>query len=236
MVAGCGPSLPIIPEANYPMSDPEHLESAIAHFRSLPDTEWWPQAEALDALIREAARLLFALCRADQRAWLSESDLQGMLYAILQRELPSHGLPTSAIHASYPFQLPHKPTAQVGQKRAAPERRPARERRTLPVDLVLVVPQTIHTVRGRRWAGEMVAAIELKRGYKRHREIKDDLQKLAVIRETWPQIQPYLLVMGYHSRQEDMAAVNRMALQAGVTLLGDNYWAQPGQVAQLELG
>jgi hypothetical protein len=212
------------------MSDPEHLESAIAHFRTLPETEWWPQAEALDALIREAARLLFALCRADQRAWLSEGDLQGMLYAIFQRELPAHGLPASAVHASYPFQLTQKPTVQLGQKR------PPRERRTRPVDLVLVVPQTIHTVRGRRWAGEMVAAIELKRGYKRHREIREDLQKLAAIHESWPQIQPYMLIMGYRNSQEDIAAVNRMALQAGVTLLGDNYWAQPGQVAQLELG
>lgn len=205
------------------MSKGPRYDTPIARFADSTGNWAWPESSAIDALLRQATRQLFAICRADYRGWLSEGDLHAMLYTLLRQELPSHGLPACAVHLGYPCRLPTLGDA------AKP-----RSRRTRPVDLVMVVPQTIHLGRGRRWEGALAVAAEVKRGYERQREIKDDLAKLAAIRNTWPDILSYLIIMGYRNSQEDISAVERAAQAAGVTLLGDNYWGQPGTVNQSE--
>jgi hypothetical protein len=203
-------------------SDP--FVSSVARFESAPEVGAWPAPQAVDALLREAARLLFALCRADHRAWFSEADLQCLYYTILRRELPAHGLPACAVHADYACKLPTEQSLKLGKQ--GPWQ---------VVDLILVIPHTIHRVRGRRWAGELAAALEIKRGHERLREIKDDLAKLALLREAWPNVLVYMIIMGYHSKPEDVAAVERAARAFNVPLLSDNTWGVAEKAAQPEL-
>jgi hypothetical protein len=188
------------------------------------DAAPWPEPAAVDGLIREAARLLFALCRADSRAWLSEGDLQAMYYGLLRRELAAHGLPACAVHAGYPVKITEERLRDLGKRG-----------RMLRVDAVLMAPQTIHPVRGRRWEGQLAAAIEIKRGFERWRGIRAALGQQAAIREAQPAVQPYMLLMGYHSRAEHMAAVERAAQALAIPLLQDNIWGLPGSVRQNEL-
>ena len=184
----------------------------------------WPDAETIDGLIREAARMLFALCRADSRAWLSEGDLQAMYYGLLRRELSARGLPGCAVHAGYTVRITEERLRELGKRG-----------RMLRVDAVLVTPDTIHQGRGRRWEGELAAAIEIKRGFERWREIRADLAKLHAIRQAWPTVQPYMLLMGYHSRPEQVAAVERAAQALEIPLLQDNFWGHAGSIRQSEL-
>ena len=201
----------------------ERYGSSIAQFSS-SDSGRWPGERAIGALVRECARLLFEECQADYCTWLSEADLQCLFYVVLRRELLAGGIPACAAHAAYPFKIPLLQSEKLG-----------RRDRTLPVDVILVVPDTVHIVRGRRWTGDVEAAIEIKRGFERKREIRGDLANLAAIHEAWPQIEPYMLIMGYHSDPEDIAAVERAAAAAGVALLCDNYWGQHRAIDQLEL-
>lgn len=206
------------------MSVEHGLDSPIARFGADPDLPAWPEPRSIDALLRECVRLLFALCRADYRAWLSESDLQGMLYAILRREMPAHGLPASAVHLNYPCKLSAEHQVRLNRRTS-----------TVPVDLILVAPHTITLLAGRRWEAPLAAAVELKRGYERFREIRDDLAKLAAIRTAWPNALTYMVIMGYHSRQEEIAAIQRTAHTAQITLLADNYWQLDGDIQQPHL-
>ncbi|HHX43354.1 MAG TPA: hypothetical protein GX714_05115 [Chloroflexi bacterium] len=202
---------------------PSHT-TTIARFDTPPEEGTWPAQRAVDALIRECSRLLFAECREDLWAWLSESDLQGMLYAILRRELPAHGLAASAVHMAYPFRITREQAQRLGLRG-----------RTLTTDLVLVVPQSLRLLRGRRWTGRFVAAVEVKRGYERYREIRADLAKLAAVRNVWEDVLTYMVVMGHQSAHEAVSAVEREAAAHGVTLLADNYWVQDARINQPEL-
>lgn len=206
------------------MSDSDQHDSSVARFRNPPETGRWPHPPVVDALIRECSRILFAQCRADFRAWLSESDLQSMLYAILRRELPAHGLPARAVHVGFRCRL-------------SPEQASRLERKgnTLPVDLILAVPHTIRILRGRRWEAGVAVVAQVKRGYERQREIRDDLAKLAVLRQAWPDAQAYMIIMGYRSKQEDIGAVQRATQAAGIPLLNDNYWESQKSISQREL-
>lgn len=203
---------------------PQPTATAIARFDRPPEEHTWPAVRAIDALLRECARLLFVECRDDLWSWLSEGDLQGMFYAIVRRELPAHGLPASTVHAAYPFRITAEQATKLGLKG-----------RTLSADLVLAVPHTLRLVRGRRWTADFVAAIEIKRGYERYREIRADLAKLAAIRSVWSNMLTYMIVMGHQSAHEDVAAVEREAKANGVTLLADNYWVQDARIDQPEL-
>lgn len=207
-----------------PGTPPQPSATTIARFDKPPEERTWPAPRAVDALLRECTRLLFVECRDDLWAWLSESDLQGMFYAILRRELPAHGLPACAIHAAYPFRITADQAHKLGLKG-----------RTLSADLVIVVPHTVRLLRGRRWSGDFVAAIEIKRGYERYREIRADLIKLAALRGVWGEMLTYMIVMGHQSAHEDVAAVEREARANGVTLLADNYWVQDARIDQPEL-
>lgn len=207
------------------MSNPPHVtDTTIARFDRPPEERTWPAHRAIDALLRECSRLLFAECRADLWSWLSESDLQGMFYAILRRELPAHGLPASALHAAYPFRITTEQARKLDLRG-----------RTLSTDLVLVVPHSLRQLRGRRWTGNFVAAVEVKRGYERYREIRADLIKLAAVRSVWSDVLTYMVVMGHQSAHEAVSAVEREAKANGVTLLADNYWVQNARIDQPEL-
>ena len=207
-----------------PSTQPQPDTTAIARFDRPPEEPIWPAARAVDALLRECARVLFLECRDDLWSWLSESDLQGMLYAILRRELPAHGLPASALHTAYPFRITTEQARKMGLKG-----------RTLNTDLVLAVPHSMRMLRGRRWTGDFVAAIEVKRGYERFREIRADLAKLAAVRTVWSSVMTYMVVMGHQSTHESVAAVEREAKTHGVVLLSDNYWIQDTRIDQPEL-
>jgi len=207
-----------------PSTSPQAAATTIARFDTPPEEHTWPAPRAIDAFLRECARLLFAECRIDLWTWLSESDLQGMFYAILRRELPAHGLSASAAHAAYPFRITEEQAHNLGIRG-----------RTLSTDLVLVVPHTLRQLRGRRWTGEFAAAIEVKRGYERFREIRADLAKLAAVRSVWDGMLTYMIVMGHQSAHEDVSAVEREAKAHGVTLLADNYWVQDAHIDQPEL-
>ena len=208
------------------MSDkpPSAIASAIARFDKPPEGHTWPAPRAIDALLRECSRLLFSECRDDVWSWLSEDDLQGMLYGILRRELPAHGLPASALHAVYPFRITAEQAHKLGLRR-----------RTLSVDMVLAVPHSLRLPRGRRWTGDIVAAVEVERGFERHREIRANLAKLAAVQAVWQNVLAYMVVMGHQSAPEDVAAVEREARARGVTLLADNYWVQDMRIDQPEL-
>jgi hypothetical protein len=201
-----------------------NLDSAIARFSEAMEADVWSDPSTLNSLIRGCAERLFALCRADARGWLSEGDLQSMFYAILRRELPQRGLPACAVHAGYPCRIPGHHIRELGKRS-----------RKLPVDLGLVVPQSIHIIGRRQWEGQIVAAIEVKRCHERLREIKADLAKLATIRAAWPEVQVFMLVMGYHSDLEDIAAVERTAATMNIPLLQDNYLGRPEHLDQQEL-
>ena len=197
---------------------PSHT-TTIARFDTPPEEGTWPAQRAVDALIRECSRLLFAECREDLWAWLSESDLQGMLYAILRRELPAHGLAASAV--TWPT-LPHH--AEQAQRLG--------RGRTLTTDLVPVVPQSLF-LRGRRWTGRLVAAVEVAQ-YDAIARFAD-LAKLAAVRNVWEDVLTYMVVMGHQSAHEAVSAVEREAAAHGVTLLADNYWVQDARINQPEL-
>ena len=196
------------------------FDSAIVDLRSQRGVDW-PSATGLDALIRECARLVFEQCQKDYRPWLSESDLQSLFYMTLYRELPTYGVSQSSVHTNYPCRLPDEYRRRLGI-----------HSRQLFVDLALVIPQSIRILRGRHWEADLAAAIEVKRGYERFREVQSDLKKLAMIREAWPDVQVYMLIMGYHGQQEDIAAVAKIAQDLNVSLLQDNYWASKGKVDQ----
>jgi len=202
---------------------PGVLESHIARIPAGQGLDW-PSVMGLDALVRECSRLLFELCQKDYRPWLSESDLQSLYYMILHREFPVHGVSYSAIHTNYACYLPDEYRQRLG----------IRSRR-LPVDLALVIPQSIHILRGRHWDADLSVAIEVKRGFERFREVRADLTKLATIRAAWPQVQVYMLIMGYHSQQEDIGSVIKVANDLDVPLLQSNYWGQDAKVDQPEL-
>jgi len=202
----------------------KHLDSAIARFIDSAGDDVWSDTSFLDTLIRICAERLFAICRADARGWLSEGDLQSMFYAILRRELPQRGMPACAVHAGYPCRIPGHHIRELGKRS-----------RNLRVDLGIVVPHTIRILRRRQWEGQLVAAIEVKRCHERLREIKSDLDKLAAIRTAWPDVRVYMLVMGYHSDLEDIAAVERTAAAMDIPLLQDNYLGRSDHVDQGEL-
>lgn len=206
------------------MAEPEQHASSVARFEKPPETGGRPQPRVIDALIRKSARTLFAQCRADYREWLSQSDLLSLFYAILRRELPAYYLPPSAVHVKYPCKLSPAQAAKLGRRGS-----------TLPVDLILAVPHTIRILRGRHWEAKIAAAAQMKRGYERQREIRDDLAKLVVLREAWPDAHFYMIVMGYRSKQEDVGAVERAARAAGIPLLHDNYWGSEKSISQPEL-
>lgn len=198
------------------MTTYDPLRSSIARFTGpLPDRPW-PQPEAIDALLRQCCQLLFGHCRADHRSWLSESDLRSLLYATLQRELPSYGIPSCALHSNYPIKQTPERMEELG-----------RRGRVLHVDLALVVPSTIRSLRGRHWEADLAAVIVVKRGCTRLREIRAALDKLASLRITHAKSQSLMVIMGYRSKQEKLASAKRAAERAEIPLLLDNYWG-PG--------
>ncbi|MHB1294368.1 MAG: hypothetical protein ACYC4R_05140 [Anaerolineae bacterium] len=188
-----------------------------------PQTSMRALRDQVEDLLRRSATQLFARCRADRHLCLSEPDLQCLLYAILQQALAVRGLPNACLHADYACRVP------------APEAGTRRRSRTLPVDLIFVAPETIHPLRSRRWKAQPLAVVEVKRGYERQREIREDLAKLAAIRCAWPDVLTCLVVVGYRNRLEDMAAVERNAEAGGVLLLGDNDWGAEIDAQQPEL-
>ncbi len=205
------------------MSGVQPLESPIVRFdRELAPPSWTPAAA--DALLRRGVKHLLALCHKDYRPWLSERDLHGMLYTILCNELSTEARPAHALHLGYPCRLPVQHENELH-----------RRTRMVPVDLILVEPDSIHLKRGRRWGAQLVAAVEVKRGYERLREIQCDLAKLEAIRSAWPEVLVYLVVMGYRNQERHIAAVQRFAEAAGVTFLGDNYWGDDLSVRQPDL-
>ena len=181
----------------------------------------WLQAPAVDALIKECARILFEQCRVDYRRWLSEGDLKSIYYAILRRELPARGVPSCAVHAGYPYKLSTEWHQKLGNRR-----------RQVRVDLALIVPESIRIVRGRHWEGQIAAAIEVKRGFERYNETKGDLAKLAAIRGSRPDVQVYMLIMGYKNGPEQIAALERSAARMQIPLLCANYWGTSGRIDQ----
>lgn len=205
------------------MSDASLL-SSIAQFKEPHEGSPWPAPRAIEGLLLECAEQLFMQCRADYRRWLSESDLQSLLYAILRRELPAHGIASCAVHTGYPVKLPDDVIKRL-KKRG----------KLLPVDMVLVVPGTIHLLRGRRWEAQLKAVIEVKRGCERFREVKADLDKLAAIRERYPDVVPSMVLMGFRNSQEDLSAVIHAAEGLDIPLLCDNYWGRDARIDQHEL-
>jgi len=172
-------------------------------------------------LVERCAHILFALCRADYRGWMSESDLQCMFHNIARKELAARGLHASAVHADYVFRI----SLADRQTQESVER-------AIPVDVALVVPESIRILRGRHWEADVAAIIEVKRGHERHREIEHDLQNLATIVEEQPHVQAHMLIMGYRSKLEDMAIAERMAQALDIPLLHDNYWGTPIRPSQ----
>ena len=186
--------------------------------------ESWISPGALEALVHQCAQKLFAVCREDPRTWLSEADLQAIFYAILWQDFPAHGLPVWALHVGYPCRLPSAEMERLG-----------RRGRAVPVNLGIVFPQSVRLLSRRRWQARLRAALEIKRGYERYREIKDDLAKLAAIQRTWPEVQVWMIIMGYRSPHEDASAIRHLAQSMGVPLLGDNYWGKDRRIEQREL-
>jgi hypothetical protein len=175
--------------------------------------EPWSDAVVLDEFVRTACGRLFALCQEEYRNWLSEGDLQCLLHAELRDELQARGLPPTAVHANYALTMPLKQRQDLD-----------RQTPSVTMDLVIVAPHSIGFSRGRRWVGEIVAAVEVKRGYERAREVRDDLAKLVALREAHPSIRTYLVIMGYRNLPEQIAPIERAAARTEVTLLSDNYW------------
>jgi hypothetical protein len=205
------------------MSDASLL-SSIAQFKEPREGIPWPAPRAIERLLLDCAEQLFTQCRADFRRWLSESDLQSLLYTIVRRELPAHGIASCAVHTGYPIKLPEEVIKRL-KKRG----------KLLPVDLVLVVPGTIHLLRGRRWEAQLAAVIEVKRGCERYREVRADLDKLAAIREHYPDVLPSMVLMGFRNSQEDLAAISHTAADLDIPLLYDNYWSRDERIDQNEL-
>jgi hypothetical protein len=195
------------------VSSSEQPQSPIAEFRGRLSNRAWPRPAALDALLRECVRILFAQCHGDYRTWLSVSDLRSELYTVLQRELPSYGIPACAVHSEYSFRLARERMEAIG-----------RRGRAVAVDLAIVVPSTIRLVQGRHWEAELAAAMEIKRSCERYDEVKIALDKLAALRDAQAPVQVYLILMGYRNKQEHLAAAVRAAAQMNIPLLYDNYW------------
>lgn len=214
---------------------------SILRSQSAGHGEPWPQRDALDRFVRQCAARLFGECRSDPRAWLSEPDLQCLFHAILRQELAARGLSPLAVHAGYPLRLSlGRSSVEAGARTSgyAPDDAAPRVVRShlLPVDIVLAVPDSIRPLRSRRWGGELAAVMEVKRGFERGREIRNDLARLGAIHAEWPHLLVYMLIASRRSRHELVHAVERGAVAHGVVLLYDNYWGTDSPAEQPELG
>lgn len=206
------------------MSAVFRYDPSVAQFQDNPFTRDWPESAAIDALFRYCVGRFLALCRNDPRNWLTEGDLQTMLGQILRDELPSHGLPACAVHLGYTHSIP---TRQ--------EQSSKHQRSTQAVDLVLVMPQTIQWTSDTKWDAELALVASIKRGHEHIGEIRDDLARLAAIREKSAGLLCYLVVMGYHDEANQIEAVEQAAQELDIAYLGDNYTSLAEPVRQEKL-
>ncbi|MHB9034168.1 MAG: hypothetical protein ACYC6L_14105 [Anaerolineae bacterium] len=193
------------------MSAVYRFESPIAQFPENPLTRNWPEPTAIDALFRYCVKRFIDICHADPRSWLTSDDLRSLLAQTLREELPSHGLPACSVHLSYPVGALSKPEAAK------------LSRSSQLLDLVLVVPDTIHWDANSKSEAALVLASTIHLGYEHTAAILDDIAYLAALRAKLPGLLVYLVVMGFQDEQETIDALNQACTDAGVTLLGDNY-------------
>lgn len=193
------------------MSAVYRFESPVAQFPENPLTRSWPEPNAVDALFRYCVKRFIELCHADPRTWLTSDDLRSLLSQILREELPSHGLPACAVHLSYPGGTGTKleSTRQVRSNQA--------------LDLVLVVPDTIHWDANAKSEAALVLAAAIRLGHETSTNTLDDISHLAALKDKMPGLLVYLVVMGYQDEQETIEELTRACAEAGVTMLGDNY-------------
>lgn len=206
------------------MSAAFRYDSSIAQFQDNPFTRDWPESAAIDALFRYCVGRFLAFCCNDPRNWLTEGDLQAMLVQLLRDELPSHGLPACAVHLGYTHFIPIKQEQSNKHPRIAQA-----------VDLVLVLPQTIHWTSETKWDAELAVIASIKRGHEHLGVIRDDLAKLAAIKERIAGLLCYLVVMGYHDEANQIEIVKQSAQELGIAYLGDNYTNLAAPVRQEKL-
>ena len=199
-------------------------DSSVAQFQEDPFTRDWPEAAAIDALFRYCVGRFLAICRNEPRNWLTKGDLLAILGQILRVELPSHGLPACAVHVGFTHSHPLK--QELSGKH---------QRTTQVIDLVLVMPQTIHWVSETRWDAELAMIASIKRGHEHLGEIRNDLTRLAAIKGRIAGLLCYLVVMGYHDEPNQIELVIQAAHEQGIAYLGDNYTSLTTPVIQEKL-
>lgn len=203
------------------MSVTNWYDSPVAQFQDNPLTKNWPEPAAIDALFRYCVRRFFSLCQADPRTWLTEADLHALLAQTLHEELPGHGLPSCAVHLGYSLAAPSKAD---GQKKPGQ-----------PLDLVLVIPETIHWEADNKSEAALALIAAVKLGHEPVGVLREELTRLSATQEKLHGLPGYLVVMGFHDEQNAIDTISQAAREAGITYLGDNYTSLANPVTQAKL-
>jgi len=205
------------------MNAVNQFDSPVAQFPENPFTRNWPEPVAVDALFRYCVKRFTDLCRSNPRLWLTSDDLRSLLAQILRDELPSHGLPAYAVHLGYPAVTEAK--QDVGKQ----------PKHNQLLDLVLVLPETIHWTTNNKSELMLSLAALVWLGFDIQVNEREDILRLAALKERMPHILCYLVVMGFQDPQEAVEELAKTAQDAGVVLLGDNYTGLPDNIRQEKL-
>ena len=204
------------------MNAGHRFESPIAQFQENPLTRSWPEPAAVAALFRYCVKRFIDLCLANPRIWLTSDDLRSLLAQILREELPSHGLPASAVHLGYPVATILKQDT-------------SKFRHNQPLDLVLVIPDTIHWDAHNKAEAVLTLAAAVRMGFDAQGGGREAISHLTLLKEKLPSIQCYLVVMGFQDSQENIEALKQAAAEADIVLLGDNYTGLAELISQEKL-
>ncbi len=205
------------------MSAGHQFESPIAQFQENPFTRNWPEPAAVDALFRYCVKRFTDVCLADPRIWLTSDDLRSLLAQILREELPSHGLPAYAIHLGYSAALIPKPDAT----------KPVRHNHSL--DLVLLMPDTIHWDANNKAEAVLAVAAAVQMGFDAPGSGRENIARLAALKKKLPETLCYLVAVGFQDSEEAIEALKQTAAAANIVLLSANYTGLADLVRQDKL-
>ena len=198
------------------MSDFPDVSSSIAAFGNMPELPGWPERRVVDVLIRESIERLFEICRQDPRAWLSQTDLQCLLFSVLRQDLPQHGIAASAVHSQIQVALPPFPQAKG-----------AKHPRSFRADVALLVPHSLNPSNAEANA-ETAAVIQVSRTFK----VETDLESLTRLVQSQGAPLVYLVIVAYKELESDATRVRQLSQKHKIPAMVLNYWGKGQEVSR----
>jgi len=198
------------------MSDFPDVSSSIAAFGNMPELPGWPERRVIDVLIRESIERLFDICQQDPRAWLSDTDLQCLLFSVLRQYLPQHGISASSVHSQVQIVLP-----------PAPQVKGTKQPRTLRADVALLVPHSLSPGNADATT-EPAAVIQISRTFK----VETNIELLTRLVQSQGTPLVYLVVIAYKELESDATRIRLLSQKHKVPVLVLNYWGKSEQVSR----